>query len=128
MTGSERNSIGIPPADFPVEPIFAIVGGAQPKLALCRNEQGNYASPRRSSEEVMSRFEAADNLVRQLVIYFERKKFQFPSWSDEVHLERIRRGIANKVAQGKWLFTEAEQKWIMARLNERCSPASSEGA
>lgn len=111
------------PPDFPAEPILAAVGGAQPKLALCRDENGAYVSPYRSSKEIMRRYQAADNLVRQLVIYFERKKIEFPAWSDEIHLERIRRGLARKVQQGGWFYTEAEQRWVISQLRERCCSA-----
>lgn len=114
-----------PPPSFPVEPVISLVGGAQPKLALCRAENGAYVSPKRSPEEIWQRYEAADDLVVQLVGYLARKKTECPAWTDEVHLERIRRGIARKVDQGKWPFSEAEQRWIMARLRERCCEAQS---
>jgi len=106
--------------DFPNELILGAVGGAQDKLTLCRGDNGTYISPRRPPEEIMHRFEAADDLVDQLVSYFRRKKAEFPEWTDEMNLERIRLGLIQKVEQGKWTYTEAEQGWIMARLRERC--------
>lgn len=123
MSEFERSVGDMPPSDFPVEPITASVGGAQPKLALCRNVDGAYVSPHRSSEEIMRRYEAANDLVGQLVCYFERKRAEFPTWTDEIHLERIRRGLGTKVKQGRWFYTEAEQQWVMVRLRERCCPA-----
>ena len=105
--------------DFPVEPILGANGGAQPKLLLTRGENGTYGSPERSPEEIMHRFEVADDLVYQLVTYFKRKKKEYPSWMDEKNYERIRLGLINKAAEGKWPFTDAEQSWIMDRLRER---------
>lgn len=106
--------------DFPNELTLGAVGGAQDKLTLRRGDSGTYISPRRSPEEIRHRFEAADDLVDQLVSYFRRKKAEFPDWTDEMNLERIRLGLIQKAEQGKWTYTEAEQGWIMARLRERC--------
>ncbi len=105
--------------DFPVEPILGAIGGAQPKLLLSRSENGTYVSPRRSPEEIMHRFTVADDIADQLVSYFKRKKMEYPDWTDEKNYERIRLALINKAAEGKWSFTEAEQKWIMDRLRER---------
>lgn len=105
--------------DFPDEPILGAVAGAQLKLTVCRGADGSYGSPRRSPEEVMHRFEAADDLVAQLVSYFNRKKVEFPAWSDATNLERIRLALIQKAREGKWPFSLAEQSWIMARLWER---------
>ena len=105
--------------DFPNEPIIAAVGGAQLKLALCRGDDGMYRSPRRSPEEVMHRFEVADDLADQLVTYFKRKKSEYPEWTDEKNFERIRLALINKAREGKWPFTDSEQAWIMCRLRER---------
>jgi hypothetical protein len=106
--------------DFPNEPILGAVSGAQPKLMLCRGDDGTYQTPRRSPEEIRHRFEVADELVGQLVGYFRRKKVEFPDWTDEANLERIRLAVIQKVERRKWPFTEAEQAWILERLRERC--------
>lgn len=105
--------------EFPREPIFGAVGGAQPKLLLCRDEDGKYRSPQRSDEETLHRFEVADEVVGWLVEYFRRKKAEFPNWTDEKNFERIRLALIQKAQEGKWAFTEAEQAWIMSRLRER---------
>lgn len=105
--------------EFPNEPILGAVGGAQPKLLLRRGEDGTYQIPRRSHEEIMHRFEVADELVGQLVAYFKRKKAEFPEWTDEKNLERIRLALIQKATQGKWPLTDAEQAWVMERLRER---------
>lgn len=105
--------------DFPNEPIVGAVSGAHPKLLLCRSEDGTYQVPRRSDEEIMRRFEAADDLVSHLVAYFKRKKAEFPEWTDEKNLERIRLAVMQKVQQGKWPYTQSEQTWILDRLRER---------
>ncbi|WP_298412901.1 hypothetical protein [Janthinobacterium sp.] len=106
--------------DYPNEPILGAIGGAQPKLALCAGDNGTYTSPRRSQEEIMHRFEVADDLTGQLVTYFKRKKAEFPQWTDASNLERIRLALIQKATEGKWAFTDAEQAWIMDRLRERC--------
>lgn len=105
--------------EFPNEPILGAIGGAQPKLLLYRGEDGTYQVPRRSHEEIMRRFEAADDLVGQLVVYFKRKKAEFPDWTDEKNLERIRLAVIRKVQQREWPYTQSEQKWILDRLRER---------
>lgn len=105
--------------DFPDEPILGAVAGAQLKLTVCRGADGSYRSNRRSPAEVMHRFEAADDLVAQLVSYFSRKKLEFPAWSDATNLERIRLALIQKASEGKWPFSSAEQSWIMDRLWER---------
>ena len=106
--------------DFPTETLGAVCG-AQPKLILRRNADGTYGSPRRSPEEIMHRFEVADDLTYQLVTYFKRKKREYPEWTDEKNFERIRLALINKARDGTWAFTDAEQAWILARLRERCA-------
>lgn len=120
MSKDKDSSERKPHPDFPNEPIMGSISGSHPKLLLRRNEDGTYGSPRRSPEEVMHRYEQADSLVDQLVSYFMRKKAEFPEWTDEKNLERIRLALIQKAEQGKWAFTAAEQEWIMARLRERC--------
>jgi hypothetical protein len=106
--------------DFPREAILGAVSGAHPKLLLRRSGAGAYELPRRSTEEVRQRFEAADDVVAQLYRYFVRKQGEHPEWSAESNLDRIRLGLANKAAEGKWPFSQVEQQWIMNRLRERC--------
>jgi len=106
--------------DFPTGRSPGAIGGAQPKLLLNRRADGMYESPQRSPEELLHRYTIADDIVGQLVSYFQRKKREFPEWSDEKNLERIRLALIKKAAEGKWTFTVEEQGWIMARLRERC--------
>lgn len=120
MTQSDEGSRRKLPPDFPNEHVLGTVGGAQDKLLLCRRDDGKYGSPHRSPEELLHRFEVADDLVVQLVAYFNRKKLEFPEWSDEKNIERIRLAVIQKAKQGKWPFSPAEQYWIMDRLRERC--------
>lgn len=107
------------PEDFPTGRGPGSIGGAQPKLLLSKRANGMYGNPLRSHEELLHRYESADDLVGQLVTYFQRKKREFPGWGDEKNLERIRRALINKAAEGKWKFTPDEQDWIMDRLRER---------
>ena len=71
----------------------------------------------------MHRFALADDIAHQLVTYFLRKKREYPEWTDEKNLERIRLALINKARDGSWAFTDAEQAWIMDRLRERCAEA-----
>jgi hypothetical protein len=64
--------------------------------------------------------DAAAGIVTQLGAYFLRKKSEHPDWADEHNLERIRRGLQAKAIDGKWPFSQSEQRWIMARLRELC--------
>lgn len=105
--------------DFPGEPILGAIGGAQPKLLLKRGANGTYDIPKRSCEEIMHRFESADDLADQLVTYFIRKKREYPDWTDEKNYERIRLALIKKADEAKWPYTDAEQAWIMCRLRER---------
>jgi hypothetical protein len=106
---------------FPVEPILGFVSGMQPKLLLRKGENGNFVSTRRTTPEIMERFEICDHMVEELKTYFLRKKRENADWSDEKNLERIRLGLLKKVANGEWHFTEAELAWIMDQVRERCS-------
>lgn len=105
--------------DFPTGRSPGSIGGAQPKLLLIKRANGMYGPPQRSPEELLHRYEVAEDLVGRLVTYFQRKKCEHPEWGDEKNLERIRLGLINKAAEGKWKFTVEEQGWIMDRLRER---------
>jgi hypothetical protein len=109
--------------DFPTSPNPGSISGSQPKLLLSKGADGTYGSPQRSPEELLHRFKIADDIVGQLLRYFNRKKTAHPEWTDEKNLERIRLALINKAAEGKWKFTEAEQQWIMNRLRELCLDA-----
>jgi hypothetical protein len=121
MSEFKKTDMRVMHPDFPVKPILGAIGGAQPKLLLTRGENGTYVSPSRPHQEIMRRFEAADDIADQLASYFKRKKMENPEWTDEKNYERIRLALINKAAQGKWPFTEDEQQWIMNRLRERSS-------
>lgn len=104
------------PSDFPREEVLGAVSGTQPKLLLRMNDDGTYGPVRPSDAELQARFEVAEDIVGQLHAYFLRKQSENPDWTDEHNLERIGRGLASKVSEGKWPFSEAEQSWIMDRL------------
>ena len=108
------------PSDFPREEVLGAVSGVQPKLLVIKHGDGTYAPVRRSTEELQLRFEIAEDIVGQLHFYFLRKHAEHPEWSTDQNLERIRLGLASKVADGKWPFTEAEQLWVMNRLRGLC--------
>lgn len=106
------------PIEFPNDVVPGIVSGAQPKLLLQRDAGGTYSAPRRSFQQLKERMDVASDIAQQLYKYFERKKSENPDWTDEHNLEHIRRGLQAKAIDGKWPFTQAEQRWIMARLRE----------
>lgn len=108
------------PIEFPNDIVPGVVSGAQPKLLLQRKADGKYSSPRRSPAQLKERMAVAADIVTQLGAYFLRKKSEHPDWADEHNLERIRRGLQAKAIDGKWPFSQAEQRWIMARLRELC--------
>ncbi len=105
--------------DFPTGRGPGSIGGAQPKLLLSRRDDGTYGTPQRSPEELLHRYKIADDIVDQLVTYFQKKTREYPEWGDEKNLERIRLALIKKAADGKWKFTVEEQGWIMDRLRER---------
>jgi hypothetical protein len=108
------------PIDFPPEVAPGTVSGTQPKLLLRRNADGTYSSSRRSAQKLKIRLDVAADIVQQLGQYFDKKKLENADWTDEHNLERIRRGLQAKAIDGKWPFTQEEQRWIMARLRELC--------
>lgn len=112
------------PIEFPTDIVPGIVSGAQPKLLLRQSADGRYSSPKRSQYELNARLALAADIVEQLGQYFARKKSENPDWTNEKNLERIRRGLQAKAIDGKWPFTQEEQRWIMARLRELCDIAN----
>ena len=113
-----RNEI---PADFPREEVLGSIGGTQPKLLLKKSPDGTYGPVQPTEAEVLARFEIAADIVGQLHDYFVRKQSENPEWTAEQNLERIRKGLASKAADGQWPFTPREQAWIMNRLHKLCN-------
>lgn len=100
------------PEDFP-QPIPAVVGGAQPKVAAILTSRGIYTEDGDSREE---RYEVCEDVAQQLVKYCSRKRDENPTWSEESTQQKIVGAFSRKVRSGEWKFSRAEQKWIEQRL------------
>ncbi|MER1968334.1 hypothetical protein [Castellaniella sp. GW247-6E4] len=104
-----------PPADFPRRTMASGLGGAAPKFAARKLEDGSY-SALVPDEEHQQAYENALDLAQQLVGYAQRKELENPDWTRAFNLQRIRDGIKEKVRSHAWDFTPDEQEWIMKRL------------
>ncbi len=104
-----------PPANFPRRTMASGLGGAVPKFAARKLEDGSY-SAFVTDEEHQEAYENALDLATQLVGYALRKEKENPGWSRTFNLQRIRDGIKEKVRSHEWDFTPGEQEWIMTRL------------
>ena len=100
------------PDDFPRESTPAVVPGAQPKL-LVRRVDGRYQSAL-TYEELWTRYDACEDLARQLAIYGSRKMEQF-GWPKSDVLEKVERSLNRKVSAGEWDLSRAEIDWVMRR-------------
>lgn len=102
------------PLDFPRESTPASVPGVQPKLTA-RLVNGRYRTGL-TEEEIWERYSMCEDLAQQLAEYCRRKTTENPHWTREFGLERVERGLADKVRQGAWDVSVEEQHWVMARV------------
>jgi hypothetical protein len=100
------------PDDFPRESMRAAVPGVQPKL-LVRKAEGRYQSAL-TNEELWTRYDACEDLARQLARYGSGKMKQF-GWSKDDVLEKVEKGLSRKVSVGEWDLSNAEIIWVMRR-------------
>src|SRR6185437_2733081 len=103
------------PDDFPREPDLGCVTGVQPKL-LVREVDGRYQSSL-SEEQLWVRYDACEDLARQLSAYASRK-IATSGLSLNVALTRAEKGVRLKVDSGEWDFSQAEMAWVMKRTQE----------
>ncbi|MFM0498410.1 hypothetical protein PQQ88_26300 [Paraburkholderia caledonica] len=99
------------PDDFPREPTPGVVSGAQPKL-LVRKVDGRYQSAL-TDEELGTRYDACEDLARQLARYDSRMMRQFGWPSDDV-LKKVEKSLNCKVSTGQWDLSP-EIDWVMKR-------------
>jgi hypothetical protein len=66
--------------------------------------------------ELLERYESCEDLATQLAAYCTRKALANPGGSQGVNLQRAARGMSEKVMNGLWDVTEAEQSWVMERV------------
>lgn len=107
------NSLQVP-MDFPRATTPASVPGVQPKLIASRVDGRYLTGP--TDEEIWGRYSMCEDLAQQLAVYCQRKALQSPQWTREFNLERAARGLAEKVRQGTWDVSVAEQQWVMSRV------------
>lgn len=106
--------------EFPYETIIGTIGCIQPKLLKHKDKDtdGNNARVGPSVSEVWERYMLCEDLAEQLNIYGFRKKSENPDWTKEFNVKRTRQWMEDKVANGKWLLSKAEQKWLIDRVRE----------
>lgn len=102
------------PLDFPRESTPASVPGVQPKVTA-RLVNGCYRTGP-TDEEVWERYAMCEDLAQQLAAYCQRKAAENLHWTREFSLERVERGLADKVRQGAWDVTTEEQQWVISRV------------
>lgn len=102
------------PEDFPREPAQGTVGGYQPKVLLRRT--GNQLISGLTDEELSSRYDACEDLARQLASYLRRKRDENPLQSLHDLLSKIEADVTRKVSSGQWDVSPAEIIWIMKHV------------
>jgi hypothetical protein len=102
------------PDDFPRGPTRGAVGGYQPKVLLRRSDDRLISGL--MDEELFARYEACEDLVRQLVSYASRKCAENQSNSLFDMLSRIETDVTRKVSSGQWDISSAEITWVMKRV------------
>lgn len=104
------------PEDFPRELAQGSVGGYQPKVLLRRAGDRLIAGP--TDEELLTRYDACEDLVQQLVTYARRKRAENQSQSLFDTLSTIETNLTRKVSSGQWDISSAEIAWIIKRIRE----------
>ncbi|WP_080291684.1 hypothetical protein [Burkholderia pseudomallei] len=102
------------PEDFPREPAQGTVGGYQPKVLLRRT--GDQLVSGLTDEELSSRYDACEDLARQLASYVRRKRAENPLQSLRDALSKVESDVTGKVSSGQWDVSSAEIIWIMKRV------------
>lgn len=110
------------PADFPRDAPLVALAGVQVKLGV-RRIDGRYIHGL-TDEEWAQRYEICADLVDQLEMYCRRKAAEWPEWTVDTLLQKVREAIHRKA----WVFSEAELNWILARVRARLLPNSDGGS
>ncbi|KVR42433.1 hypothetical protein [Burkholderia multivorans] len=103
------------PDDFPREPDFGSVTGAQPKL-LVRQVNGRYQSAL-TEEELWVRYDACEDLAAQLSRYASRK-IATSGLTTDVALSRVEKGLKLKVNAREWDLSRPEIDWVIERTRQ----------
>lgn len=104
------------PEDFPREPAQGTVGGYQPKVLLRRT--GDQLISGSTDVDLFTRYDACEDLARQLAFYVQKKLAENPSQSLRDALFKIESDVTRKVSSGQWDISPAEITWIMKRVRE----------
>ncbi|WP_454805352.1 hypothetical protein [Paraburkholderia fungorum] len=94
------------PDDFPREIAHGSIGGYQPKLLLRRAEDHLVSGP--TEEELFTRYDACEDLARQLASYVGRKRTERGLRSLSDTLSRLETDVTQKVSLGQWDISSAE--------------------
>lgn len=97
------------PEDFPCLCV-AGVAGIQPKIAG-RMLRGHFIEGM-TDEEILTRYEACQDLAEQLVVYAKRKRVELPELPLTELLRRLRAGIVKK----RWDINAEELVWVLGRV------------
>lgn len=112
------------PDDFPRESRPGSIPGAQPKL-LVREKNGRYYTGP-TDEEVWERYDACEDLARQLVAYALRKMSELGMSQDQA-LQRVDKGVKAKVSRCEWDLAPAAIVWVTKRAAELLSAQANPG-
>ncbi|RQR27303.1 hypothetical protein [Burkholderia sp. Bp9142] len=104
------------PEDFPRESPQGAIGGYRPKLLLRR--AGGQLISRPTDEELFTRYDACEDLARQLATYTRRKLTKDPLQSLSDSLSHVETDMTKKVSSGQWDISSAEIAWIMKRVRD----------
>lgn len=104
------------PEDFPRESARGAIGGYRPKLLLRR--AGGQLISRPTDEELFTRYDACEDLAKQLATYTRRKLAENPLQSLCNSLSKVETDVTRKVSLGQWDISSAEITWIMKRVRE----------
>lgn len=111
------------PEDFPRQSTPGAVAGTQPKL-LVRRVEGRYKTAL-TDEQLRTRYEACEDLARQLFEYASRKLGIF-GWSSDEALNKIEESVARRVSAGDWDLSPDEIGWVVKRTQQLLSTRVSE--
>lgn len=112
---------GVVPDNFPRDPCPGLVSGSQPKV-LVREIDGRYVAGL-TDDELWMRYDACEDLARQLATYTARKMSEF-DWSLDETVERVEKSVTRKVHSGIWELSAQEIQWMMRRTRELLSTPS----
>jgi hypothetical protein len=104
------------PESFPRESVLASVSGFQNKITA-RRINGKYIVGL-TEEEILERYINCEDFAQQIVDYCLRKAVENPDWTHDFNFDRTIRGVAHKVSQRVFRFSDSEQDWMSTRAKE----------